>query len=185
MRLPSFERAGPAEGWSNDGGFVSSSARQVSNSETPVARFHNTSFVGFKVESPIARAANALTAFSFEFVAKPEQATTAPLLLPGALQSGLEDIAGFAGSLVMVSDHEARLITVIIFWSGTEAHRNCDRSVRRVRTLLAPYLDRCLRMQNLLAHLPKPQEFHPESSPIDNCFIGEESVAQEANVCIA
>lgn len=174
---------------------MSSPARHTSSAEKSVASFPNISGPDIpgpnisgarrEVESPIACATNGLTAFSFEFVAKPEQAAGAPLFLPAAIQSGLEDIAGFAGSLVMVSDHEARLITVIIFWNGTEARRSCERSVRRVRALLAPYLDRCLRVQNLLAHLPKSQELPSEPSSIDTRFIAEESVAEEANVCVA
>ena len=141
-----------------------------------------------KVEAPIARSSNGLTAFSIEFVAKPDQAAGVPLFLPAAIQSGLEDLSGFGGSLVMVSDQEARLITMIIFWNGTEAPRNCERILRRVRALLAPYLDRCLRMQNLVAHAPKAQDF-PQPSSIDTRFIAEESItsesiAEEANACV-
>lgn len=164
---------------------MSSPVRYSSSSEKFVAPFRRVSEARFKVETPMAPEGNGFTVFSFEFVAKPEQAASATLFLPAAVQSGLEDIPGFAGSLVMVSDQEARLITVIIFWNGTDARRSCERSVRRVRALLAPYMDRCLRMQNLLAHLPKPQELQLQPSSIDNCFIGEESVAQEANVCAA
>lgn len=164
---------------------MSSPARYINSAEKSVAATYEVSVAGFKVESPIAAVANSLTVSSFEFVAKPEQAAEATLSLPGALKSGLQDIAGFAGSLVMVSHREARLFTVIIFWSGTEARRSCERSVRRVRALLAPYMDRCLRAQNLFAHLPKPQELRLESSSIDSHFIGGESVAQEANVCVA
>jgi len=164
---------------------VPSPSRYTSSSEKFVAPFRKVSDARFQVEAPIAPAGNAITAISFEFVAKPEQAASATLFLPAAVQSGLKDIPGFAGSLVMVSDQEARLITVFVFWHGTEARRSCERSVRRVRALLAPYMDRSLRMQNLFAHLPKPQELQAEPSSIDNCFIGEESVAQEANVCAA
>jgi hypothetical protein len=121
-----------------------------------------------------------MTAFRFEFMAKPEEAANATLYLPAAIQSGLEEAAGFAGSLVMVSDQEARLITVIVFWEGSEARGSCAQSVRRVRALLAPYLDRCLRVQNLLAHLPTPQD--SQASSIDTHFIARESVAEEANV---
>ncbi|HKW32669.1 MAG TPA: hypothetical protein VJN92_06665 [Candidatus Acidoferrum sp.] len=163
---------------------MSNPVRYISNSEKSVASFPDISDPRFRAASPIGRAANGLTAFSFEFVAKPDQAASAPLLLPAAIQSGLEDIAGFAGSLVMVSDQEARLITVIIFWNGAEARRSCERSMRRVRALLAPYMDRCLRMQNLQAHLPKSQGF-PQPSSIDTRFIAEESIAEDANVCVA
>lgn len=164
---------------------MSSPARYINSSEKPVGAFSNTSDARFKVEGPVARATNGLTAFSFEFVAKPEQTARAPLLLPAAIQSGLEDIAGFAGSLVMISDQEARLITVIIFWSGAEARRSCERSVRRVRALLAPYLDRCLRVHNFLAHAPKPRNPETEASSIDIHFITEESIVEQAHVCLA
>lgn len=163
---------------------MSSPVRHTSSSEKSAVSFSGISD-RIRIESIIGRAANALTAFSFEFVAKPEQAAGATLSLPAAIQSGLEDVAGFAGSLVMVSDQEARLITVIIFWDGTDARRGCERSVRRVRALLAPYMDRCLRVQNLFAHLPKPQGLPLESSSIDKCYINQESLAQEANVCAA
>ena len=164
---------------------MSSPARCANSSEKSVVAFPEGSNARFKVETPITPSANALTAFSFEFVAKPEQAVGAPLFLPAAIQSGLEDISGFAGSLVMVSDQEARLLNVIIFWSGTEARRSCERSVRRVRALLAPYVDRCLRAQNLLAHTLTPQNPETEASSIDTRFIPEESIAEEANVCVA
>lgn len=160
-------------------------ARYNNSSQKSVVVFPEGSDDRFKVETPIARSANALTALSFEFVAKPEQAAGAPLFLPAAIQSGLEDIAGFAGSLVMVSDQEARLITVIIFWSGTEARRSCERSVRRVHALLAPYVDRCLRARNVLAHALTPQNPETEVSSIDTHFIAEESKAEEADACVA
>lgn len=164
---------------------MSSPVRFTNGSEKSVAALSYTTDARFKVEAPIARTANRLTAFSFEFVAKPEQAAGAPLLLPAAIQSGLEDIAGFAGCLVMVSDQEVRLITVIIFWNGVEARRSCERSVRRVRALLAPYMDRSLRVQNLLAHTHTPQDSETEPSSIDTHFIAEESIAEEANTCAA
>ena len=137
------------------------------------------------VEWPVARDSSYFTAFSFEFVAKPEQAAKAVLDLPTGIQSGLEDFAGFAGSLVMVSDLEARLITVIIFWQGSEARRSCAQSVRRVRALLAPYVDRCLREQKLLAHLPSRPVLSNGPSSIDTDFIASNSSAQEADVCVA
>lgn len=164
---------------------MSSPVSYTSSSEKFVAPFRRVSDARFQVEAPIAPPGRAFTAFSFEFVAKPEQAASATLFLPAAVQSGLEDLPGFAGSLVMVSDQEARLITVIVFWGGTDARRCWERSVRRVRALLAPYMDRCLRVQNLFAHLPKPQDLQAEPSSIDSCCMGEESVAQEVNVCAA
>ncbi len=167
------------------GGFVSSPVRHPISSEKSVACFPGVSDLNLSVESPRARAGKRLTAFSFEFVAKPERSTSAPVSLPAAIQSGLEDVTGFAGSLVMVSDQEARLITVIIFWEGSEARKSCAQSLRRLRALLAPYLDRCLRMQNMLAHLPSPPALRDEPNSIDTRYIVSESITQEANSCVA
>ena len=164
---------------------MSSPVRHASSSGKSVTAFPDVSDLQCKLESPIARAARGLTAFSFEFVAKPDQAAGATLFLPAAIYSGLQDVAGFAGSLVMVSDHEARLITVITFWDSSEARNNLDRGARRLRALLAPYLDRCLRVQNLLAHSPAQQETYSQASSIDTSLITDESIAQEANACAA
>ncbi|HVH71261.1 MAG TPA: hypothetical protein VNB49_09155, partial [Candidatus Dormibacteraeota bacterium] len=87
---------------------------------------------------------------------------------------------GFVGSLVMVADQEARLITAVIFWEGTEAHRGGAQGVRRVRALLAPYLDRCLRVQIMLAHVPVTRDLRPQASSIDTRLVADESMAQEA-----
>ena len=164
---------------------MSSPVRQPSSLGKFASTFTNISCPRFETESRRARGANRLAAFSFEFVAKPEQAAGATLVLPAAIQSGLEDVAGFAGSLVMVSDQEARLITVIIFWEGSEARPSGTQVSRRVRALLAPYLDRCLRTQNLSAHVPAPQDLHSQASSIDTRFSADESIAEEANVCVS
>lgn len=162
---------------------MSSPIRQQSSLGKFASTLPGVSCPKFETEPRRILGPNALAAFSFEFVAKPEEAADATLVLPAAVQSGLEDVAGFAGSLVMVSDQEARLITVVVFWEGTEARRGGAQVARRVRALLGPYLDRCLRVQNLLAHLPTPQ--NPQPSSIDTAFIADESMAQEANVCVA
>ena len=150
-----------------------------------VAPFLDLSDFKCNVEWPVVRDSSHFTALSFEFVAKPEQAAKAILELPAEIQSGLEGFAGFAGSLVMASDSEARLITLIIFWQGSEARRSCAQSVRRVRALLAPYVDRCLRAQNLIGHLPTAQAFTNRPSSIDTDTIASDSMAQEANVRVA
>ena len=164
---------------------MSSSVRQPNYSGESIAAFSDLSELRCKIGSPMARGVNRFTAFRFEFVAKPEEAANAALDLPTTIPSGLQHFAGFAGSLVMVSDSEARLITVIIFWQGSEAPRSCAESVRRLRALLAPYLDRFLRAQNLLAHLLTPQALSNEPSSIDRNFIASESIGQQANVCVA
>src|SRR6266704_4166193 len=170
MRLPSSRGTDPIIG-----GFVSGPARQPNYSGRSVAAFSDLCY-RCKIESPTARGVNRFTAFSFEFVAKPAEAANAVLDLPAAIPSALEGFAGFAGSLVMVSDLEARLITVIILWQGSEARRSCaggrEPGERAACSLPGPLLARSL---------PTPQALSSGSSSIDTSFITGESMAQEAN----
>ena len=63
----------------------------------------------------------------------------------------------------MIANHEARLVTIVTLWSGENRMQRCQENVRWVRALLAPYLDRCLRVQTLAAYVPGaaqvPHEF--------------------------
>jgi 3-hydroxymyristoyl/3-hydroxydecanoyl-(acyl carrier protein) dehydratase len=54
----------------------------------------------------------------------------------------------------MVSEQEAQLVTVITLWVGNDRLKHCRENVRWVQKLLAPYVDRCLRVQTLAAHSP-------------------------------
>lgn len=74
--------------------------------------------------------------------------------IPAALASALKDVDGFAGCLVMISDQEARLVTVVTLWAGNDRAKCCSQNTRWVHALLKPYLDRCLRVQTMVAHLP-------------------------------
>jgi len=120
-----------------------------------------------------------VTALSIEFVAIPHEAHRAQLAIPPALAGAFKEVTGFAGSLVMVSGQEARLLTVLTLWSGQDRQRLCNENLRWVRALLAPYLDRCLRVQILSAHMPAlaaslaPPEAADDSSPQD-CLSTEE-----------
>ncbi|MGH9743088.1 MAG: hypothetical protein ACRD51_12155 [Candidatus Acidiferrum sp.] len=105
-------------------------------------------------------AGSCITASIIEFVAKPSEAHKVHAALPAAINSALGEVACFAGSFVMVANHEARLVTVVTLWSGQDRLRRCNENVRWVRALLNPYLDRCLRVQTLAAYVPgTPQSF--------------------------
>jgi hypothetical protein len=95
-----------------------------------------------------------LTALSIEFVAKPEEAHLLPVNLPAAIAGAFREVTGYAGCCVLVSDKEARLVTVITFWSGEERTVRCGENVRWVYALLEPYLDHCLRAGTFDAQLP-------------------------------
>jgi hypothetical protein len=164
---------------------VSSPVRQASSSEK-FAQLLGNSARDFRCQSPDVRGAGGFTALSFEFVAMPEKAVSASKSLSAEIHSALEELSGFAGSLVMVSDQEARLITVVVFWEACEGRPSSALCVRRVRALIAPYLDRCLRLQTMMAHMPVPRVLPVETNPASAGFILKESVGQEeANVCLA
>ena len=91
---------------------------------------------------------------SMEFAAKPQEAHRVQIAIPAALAGAFQNVLGFAGCLVMVSEQEARLVTVITLWVGNDRVKQCRENVRWVQKLLAPYVDRCLRVQTLAAHSP-------------------------------
>jgi len=91
-------------------------------------------------------------ALNIDFVAKPADALRARLAIPEAMNNTLKGVSGYAGCLVMVSDQEARLITVITFWIGEERSRCCRENQRWVSRLIAPYVEGCLRTRTFVAH---------------------------------
>jgi hypothetical protein len=76
----------------------------------------------------------------------------------------------------MASDQEARLLTVVTLWSGNERQKLCSENLRWARALLAPYLDRCLRVQILNAHLPMAAVL-PDDSSVEDCLSAEEETS--------
>jgi hypothetical protein len=134
----------------------------------------------------VTRASNfQVTALSIEFVAKPHEAHRAQLAIPPALAGALQEVTGFAGCLVMVSDQEARLLTVVTLWSGNERQKLCNKNLRWVRTLLAPYLDRCLRVQTLAAHLPALPAMVQQSISTSESSTVDCPPAEEETTCVA
>ena len=77
--------------------------RQPNYAGKSVVPFSELSDLNCNVEWPVISNSRHFTAFTFEFVAKPKQASKAVLHLPAEIPRGLQDFAGFAGSLVMVS----------------------------------------------------------------------------------
>lgn len=95
-----------------------------------------------------------MTALSVEFVARPEAAREAEMAIPAAINGSLREVGGYGGCLVMVSNQEARLITVVTFWTGANRAQRCDENARWVFALLKPYMDRCLRSQTVFVRVP-------------------------------
>jgi hypothetical protein len=126
-----------------------------------------------------------IMALSIEFVAKPNEAHKIHAALPAAIDGALGEVAGFAGSFVMIANHEARLVTVVTLWSGEDRMQRCNENVRWVRALLAPYLDRCLRVQTLAAYVPAAAQAPREFAV--SCSEGamQSGLDEEAVLCVA
>ena len=127
-------------------------------------------------------------ALSVEFVAKPEKARSAPALLPQAIHGALKEVTGFAGCVVLSSDQEARLITVITFWRGSDCQKHCSANVRWVRALVASYVDSCLRVRTMVAHAPMLTQCAAETNDAETGLMLEETAPAEEteeNVCVA
>jgi len=97
------------------------------------------------------------TALSVEFVAAPRQAACLQSTIHAEIDTVLQSLEGYAGCMVLVSDLEARLITVLTLWQGDGRSHKCGTKARWVKQLLTPYVDRWLRTQTLITSLTGAQ----------------------------
>jgi len=130
-----------------------------------------------------ASAAPPLTALTIEFVAKPEEAHRVKAAIPGAIAGALKDVAGFAGYLMMISDQEARLVTVVTLWAGDDRAKCFNQNVPWAHALPAPFLDRCLRVQTMVAHSPVLPLIPPQSDDADVCSMMQNLVSEDETTC--
>jgi hypothetical protein len=93
------------------------------------------------------------TALSVEFVAMPGFAQMVRETIPTDLEEAFRDVDGYAGCMILTSDQEARLVTVVTLWSGAERGKRCHENAKWVKALLAPCVDRWLRTQTLVTSL--------------------------------
>ena len=101
----------------------------------------------------------AIAAHSLEFVALPGRAEGIQCEIPAAVAHAFGSSEGFAGCLVLVSEQESRLVTVITMWSGSKRFELCSRSGDRLRKWLSPYVDRWLRTRKYASFFMGPHEF--------------------------
>jgi len=92
-------------------------------------------------------------AHGVEFVALPGEAAKLQRAIPEVMRSTFCNSGSFSGCMVLVSEQEARLVTVITLWTGSDRVDQCDENARRVEKLLDPYVDRYLRTRRLAAFL--------------------------------
>ena len=101
------------------------------------------------VETP----APEVVALGVEFVALPGKAALLQSAIPEAVRDTIGNSRSFAGCMVLVSEEEARLVTVITLWTGRNRIEQCNENAKQVKKLLAPYVDRFLRTRRLAAFL--------------------------------
>lgn len=94
-----------------------------------------------------------------EFVARPGQAGKLQKAINLAIRKAQNTCAGFVGCLVLVSEQEERLVTVVTLWDGTEETKECDENSERVKKLLEPYVDSWLRTRRFVTFLSTPEPF--------------------------
>jgi len=89
-----------------------------------------------------------LFAHVVEFVAPPGKAERLQTEIPLALRRANGRSEGFAGCIVLFSEQEARLVTLITLWRDGNHANECNGNSTRLKTLLAPYVDRWLRTRS-------------------------------------
>jgi len=104
-----------------------------------------------KIERVLER--DRLAALCIEFVAKPEEVGVLPRSLSAVVRDGLGRVPGFVSCLVLISNREARLVSVITLWTGTERTTCARERAQCLNDLVTPYVDQCLRVQTLDAYL--------------------------------
>ncbi len=102
---------------------------------------------------PMEALASEVIAHGVEFVAKPGKAAILQSMIPDAMRDTIGHSRSFSGCMVLVSEEEARLVTVITLWTGRNRMEQCNENARQVKALLAPYVDRFLRTRRLAAFL--------------------------------
>jgi hypothetical protein len=175
-----FQRVGQLHG-----GSVTSPVLYPNRAKTLAFASHQNSDGKPRTTGERSASSSRVIALSVEIVAKPQEAHRVETAIPKAFAGALKDVTGFAGCLVMISDQEARLVTVVTLWTGEDRANRCRENLRWVHALLAPYVDRCLRVQTMLACLPVSPPAEQDTNSPEACFMIQEHSSTEGNICVA
>ena len=116
-----------------------------------------------KTRKSKARHRDQVVALRAEFVVKPGHEEEVRETLDAILENSFGSDREFLQALVLVSELESRLVTVLTFWQSGSAEAR-ERRIGWLRQKLAPYLDRTLRVQSFNARVTEAKR---ESQPTE------------------
>lgn len=132
-------------------------AEVQTNTRTPqAAAVSRRSVATRKMETTAEDAMPEIVAHSVEFVALPTRTAGIQSEIPLAMRHAFNGTDGFVGCMVLVSEQEARLITVLTLWTGSNRRALCGESEKRLQKWLAPYVDRWLRTLRFASFVAAP-----------------------------
>lgn len=91
-----------------------------------------------------------VVALHLDFVAKPESARQLDFLLGRALQQAGLGEEGLLTALLLVSDREARLVSLLTFWDADRFSEARERRIAWMQKLLLPFADGPVRAQTTM-----------------------------------
>jgi len=91
-----------------------------------------------------------------EFVGLPGDPEKFQREIPLIVQNANAGSDGFLGCLVLFSELESRLVTVITLWTVEVRFEQRSETSNRLKRLLEPYIDRWLRSSKFVTFLPCP-----------------------------
>jgi glycyl-tRNA synthetase (class II) len=117
-----------------------------------------------------ARRRDTVVALRAEFVVKAGHEETVRETIDAILENSFGIDREFLQALVLVSELESRLVTVLTFWKSRGFAEARERRVNWLRQRLAPYLDQTLRVQSYNARVT---EARPETKTEEMVSVAE------------
>lgn len=106
----------------------------------------------------------ALVALRLDFVAKPNNYGDLTQELAEVIQSARLAGEGWKGSIVLVSDREARLVSVVGFWDCERFLTTRERCIARMQKLMKPYADGSIRAHTSLPAFVREEAKEPSAA---------------------
>jgi hypothetical protein len=93
---------------------------------------------------------------TLEFVALPGRTEKLCREIPLAMREANAQSKNFAGCIVLISEEEARLVTVITLWTGKDHLKACSDSLDQLKSLLEPHVDTWMRTRRFISLVAIP-----------------------------